>query len=247
CFRNEGISPRHNPEFTQDEIYHAFGDYHTMMELTESVVQFVCTELELPEQLPYGQLTMKFATSCLRIPYLELFAKVTGLAPDDVEAIRKRALELKLDAELKGPVELRNDIFEKVVEETLIDPTFVIDYPVELCPLAKTRPDDPTIAERFELFVGGMEVANGYSELNDPAEQERRFAGQLADSTHEWAALDADYVRALEYGMPPAGGLGIGIDRLVMLLVNVRNIRDVVLFPLMRPTTGADVVDNEPS
>ena len=239
CFRNEGVSARHNPEFSQVEIYRAFADYRVMMDLTEETVQFVRNGLGLPDRIPFGDYTINLAGPWKRAAYLELFADRTGLDPNDPDAVRRRAVELRIDTEAKGDVELRNDVFEKVVEETLIDPTFVVDYPVELCPLAKTRRDRPEIAERFELYLGCMELANGYSELNDPAEQARRFTRQLADSKHEWASLDADYVRALEYGMPPAGGLGIGIDRLVMLLTNSRNIRDVLLFPLMRPAEGA--------
>ncbi len=235
CFRNEGISVRHNPEFTQVEIYRAFGDYNTMMQLTEDTVQAVLNGLGRPAQIEFADLSINLAGPWRRAPYLDLFAEKTGLDPADTDAIRKRAYDLHVEVGGKGLVELRNDVFEAVVEETLVDPTFVVDYPVELCPLAKTHADRPGIAERFELYIGCMEVANGYSELNDPAEQARRFVEQLADSRHEWASLDEDYVRALEYGMPPAGGLGIGIDRLVMLLTGSRNIRDVLLFPLMRP------------
>ena len=236
CFRNEGMDVRHNPEFTQVEIYHAYGDYHTVMELTESTLQAVREGLELADELPFADLKIDFKGPWLRLPYLEAFRERVGLAPDDEAGIRAKALDLHIELGGKDAVELRNDVFEAVVEQTLINPTFVIDYPVELCPLAKTRKDNARLAERFELYVAGMEVANGYSELNDPAEQERRFTQQLADSRHEWAAVDRDYVRALEYGLPPAGGLGIGIDRLVMLLTNSRNIRDVILFPLLRPT-----------
>ena len=236
CFRNEGMDVRHNPEFTQVEIYQAYGDYHTVMELTESTLQAVREGLELPDELPFADLRIDFKGPWLRLPYLEAFRERVGLAPDDEAGIRAKALDLHVELGGKDAVELRNDVFEAVVEQTLINPTFVIDYPVELCPLAKTRKDNARLAERFELYVAGMEVANGYSELNDPAEQERRFTQQLADSRHEWAAVDRDYVRALEYGLPPAGGLGIGIDRLVMLLTNSRNIRDVILFPLLRPT-----------
>ena len=184
-----------------------------------------------------SEMKIAFGSPWRRAKYRELFDQHVGVDIGDVKALRKRALDLHLDV-LKGEtaVEIADDLFGELVEPHLVDPTFVYDYPVELCPLAKAHSDDPATAERFELYIGKMEIDNGYSELNDPIEQERRFREQLADARGEWAKLDEDFVQALEVGMPPAGGQGVGIDRLVMILTGATSIRDVILFPLLRET-----------
>lgn len=243
-FRNEGISSRHNPEFTMMEIYQAFGDCEVMMELAEDMIRFVREKLELPEVIEWNGMTINMRSPWKRAKYAELFDEHVGIDMSDTQALKQRALDLRLDlVKAETPVEIAMDLFEELVEPQLVDPTFVYDYPVELCPLAKTRPDDPSVAARAELFIGAMEFNNMYSELNDPAEQERRFREQLADAKGEWARLDEDYVHALEVGLPPAGGQGLGIDRLVMLLTGAKSIRDVILFPLLREVqenTGED-------
>jgi len=234
-FRNEGISTKHNPEFTEMEIYQAYGSCETMMALAEEMIQFVREGLGLDETLEWNGMKIAFGSPWRRVEYMELFNQYVGIEPGDVKALRKRALDLHLDVlKRETAVEIADDLFGELVEPHLVDPTFVYDYPVELCPLAKTRPDDPATAERFELYIGKMEIDNGYSELNDPIEQERRFREQLADARGEWAKLDEDFVQALEVGMPPAGGQGVGIDRLVMILTGATSIRDVILFPLLR-------------
>ena len=234
-FRNEGISTRHNPEFTMMEIYEAYGDCESQMKLAEEMVDFVRTSLGLPEVIEWNEMKINFALPWRRAKYWDLFREYVGIDPTDAAALKRKAVERRV--ELVGtetPVELANALLEEFVEPHLIDPTFVTHYPAEMCPLAKTVKGDTTLADRFELFLGKMELDNGYSELNDPVEQERRFREQLVDAKGEWAKLDEDYVHALEVGMPPAGGQGIGIDRLVMLLTGAKSIRDVILFPLLR-------------
>ena len=170
-----------------------------------------------------------------RVSYLELFSEHVGCEYDDEAAVRAKAADLGIE-DPGGYHKLMNDVFDACVEYTLTGPIFVVDYPVEICPLAKTKPDDPRVAERFEIFVAGMELGNAFTELNDPAEQERRFMDQVASKDPETPGeVDYDYVNALEYGMPPAGGFGLGIDRLVMILTGQDSIRDVLLFPAMRP------------
>ena len=233
-FRNEGISVRHNPEFTMLEVYHAYGDYNVMMELTESLVARLCEALALPETVTFDDTEISFARPWRRATYRELYEEHAGLSPDDTDAARARATQLGIDVEGKSDVEAVNEVFEEAVEFTLIDPTFVIDYPKELCPLTKAKAGDPAVAERFELYIARMEIANAYTELNDPDEQRDRFVGQLEAGHTEWGELDEDFLLSMQYGMPPAGGLGIGIDRLIMLLTGSRSIRDVILFPLLR-------------
>jgi len=236
-YRNEGISPRHNPEFTMLEAYQAYGDYRSMMDLTEQIVLNAISSIGQSYQLPWGQRVIDFAPPFARHTYDELFAEHAHVSPDDVGAIKKLAEEIGFETAGKHPDVIKSEVFEEKVEDALVGPVFVIDYPASICPLTKRKVGNPAVAERFELFVQGMEVANAYTELNDPDLQEQLFQTQLAGQKEEdsMAKMDHDFIRALRHGMPPAGGLGIGIDRLVMLLTNSQTIRDVILFPLLRP------------
>ncbi len=236
-YRNEGISPKHNPEFTMLEVYRAFGNYETMMDLTERIIVDAIDAIGGQYQLPYGDAQIDFTPPFARKTYDELFQEHTGLAPGDAEGIKACAAGLGLETANRHPDVLKNEVFEEKVEDALTGPVFVIDYPASICPLTKRKKDNPNIAERFELFIQGMEIANAYTELNDPDLQEELFRTQLEGLPEEdsMAKMDHDFVRALRHGMPPAGGLGIGIDRLVMLLTNSLTIRDVILFPLLRP------------
>jgi lysyl-tRNA synthetase class 2 len=221
------------------ELYEAQADYHRMIELTEGMISKACQAINGSQKATFRGTEYDFTPPFKRASYLELFKEHAGCEYDDQDAVRAKAKELGL----KDPGEyskLMNDVFEECVEDTLTGPIFVMDYPVEICPLAKTKPEDPRVAERFEVFVAGMELGNAFSELNDPAEQERRFEEQVASKDPESpGAVDYDYVNALEYGMPPAGGFGLGIDRLVMVLTGQDSIRDVLLFPAMRPQAQA--------
>jgi lysyl-tRNA synthetase class 2 len=241
-YRNEGISPRHNPEFTMLEAYQAYGDYHTMIELTERLVVEAIRATGQELRLPWGEMEIDFTPPFPQATYDELFAEHTGVAPDDTEGVLSVARQVGLETAGKHPDVIKNQVFEAKVEERLAGPIFVLDYPASICPLTKRKAGDPRaggpeIAERFELFIQGMEVANAYTELNDPDLQEELFGKQLAGLAEEesMARKDHDFIRALRQGMPPAGGLGVGIDRLVMLLTNSQSIRDVILFPLLRP------------
>jgi lysyl-tRNA synthetase class 2 len=276
-FRNEGISPKHNPEFTMLELYQAYGDYRTMMEVTEGVI-VACVDVvaataevdvteEYEEQgekktrgtrklvaevhgsrhLCFGDRVVNFTPPFQRAKYGDLFREHVGCDMRDEAQVQAAATAQKIATEVEltkgGPRVavahdvLVNQLFESLVEKKLVGPVFVYDYPASLCPLTKRKRDDPYIAERFELYVQGMELANAYTELNDPITQEQTFRQQLSGLSEEdsMAKMDEDFVRALRHGMPPAGGLGIGIDRLVMLLTNTQTIRDVILFPLLRP------------
>ena len=238
-YRNEGISPRHNPEFTMLEAYQAYGDYRTMMDLTESIVVEAIRATGQPLVLPWGDATIDFTPPFARKTYDELFHEHAGVDPTDAAAVAKVAKSLGLETAGKHPDVVKSEVFEAKVEDALAGPIFVLDYPASICPLTKRKADNPAVAERFELIVRGMEVANAYTELNDPDLQEELFKTQLAGLADEesMAKMDRDFLRALRHGMPPAGGLGIGIDRLVMLLTNSQTIRDVILFPLLRPET----------
>jgi lysyl-tRNA synthetase class 2 len=258
-FRNEGIDATHNPEFTMIEIYQAYGNYESMMDLTEAIV---CDAARVvlaasqpgspaPDQLvlPWGDKTIDFTPPWPRRTYADLFREHAGCDLRDAAAVAAKAREevrngrikpellAALDAGQVHPDVVVSEVFEACVEDALVGPVFVIDYPAALCPLTKRKQNDPTIAERFELFIHGMELANAYTELNDPHLQEELFRTQLAGLSEEdsMAKLDHDFISALKVGMPPAGGLGIGIDRLVMLLTNSQSIRDVIFFPLLRP------------
>ncbi len=235
-YRNEGISPKHNPEFTMLEVYQAYGNYETMMDLTEKCLSGAIQAIGSGFQIPYGEGTIDFTPPFARRKYHDLLAEQTGVDPTDHEAMRAYADRLGLDTTGKHPDVVANEVFEAKVEETLEGPVFVIDYPASICPLTKRKRDQPEIAERFELFVHGMELANAYTELNDPDLQEELFRTQLEGQADEdsMAKMDHDFVQALKHGMPPAGGLGIGIDRLVMLFTSSPTIREVILFPLLR-------------
>ncbi len=236
-FRNEGISPKHNPEFTMLEVYQAYGNYESMMELTEQIFSAARESIGLGTDVPWGEAQIDFSTPFSRCKYDDLIAEHAGVDPSDHKAIAELATTIGLETTGRHPDVIKNDVFEEKVEQHLINPTFVIDYPASICPLTKRKPDNPHIAERFELFVQGMEIANAYTELNDPDLQDELFRTQLEGLSAEdsMAKMDHDFVRALRHGMPPTGGLGIGIDRMVMLLTNTQTIRDVILFPLLRP------------
>ena len=236
-FRNEGISPRHNPEFTMLELYEAYADYRSMMDLTQGFVVACVEMLGGGMRLPYGDQMVDYTPPWQRARYADLFREHVGVPMDDVEAVRRVAEQSGVVTSGKHPDVLIHHFFEERVEQHLSGPVFVYDYPATLCPLTKRKRDNPAIAERFELYVQGMELANAYTELNDPDTQEATFRQQVAGLPEEesMAKMDEDFVRALRHGMPPAGGMGIGIDRLVMLLTNTQTIRDVILFPLLRP------------
>ena len=236
-YRNEGLSPRHNPEFTMLETYQAYGNYESMMDLTEKIICDAIEKIGGGFKREYNGTMLDFTPPFQRATYAELFQKATGIDPADEDAVKEYAKGLKLTIDGKHPDVIRNEIFEEKVEDSLQGPIFVTDYPASICPLTKRKKDNPEIAERFEMFICGMELANAYTELNDPDLQEELFKTQLEgqDDEDSMAKMDHDFVRALRYGMPPAGGLGIGIDRLVMVLTNQKSIRDVILFPVLRP------------
>ncbi|QDT38479.1 lysine--tRNA ligase [Stratiformator vulcanicus] len=239
-FRNEGIDQTHNPEFTMTEIYQAYGDYETMMDLTESLIveaaKVVADDPERPV-LPWDGGEIDFTPPFERKTYGELFKEYAGCEMSDSEGVASVAKKHGIETAGRHPDVIVSDVFEATVEDNLVGPIFVKDYPASICPLTKRKQNDPSIAERFELFVHGMELANAYTELNDPLLQEELFTQQLDGQAEEdsMAKMDREFLQALKIGMPPAGGLGIGIDRLVMLLTDTRSIRDVILFPTLRP------------
>ncbi len=234
-FRNEGLSRQHNPEFTMLELYQAYADYNVMMDLTEELIRLLVDRYCGGGEVAFGQLSIDYSQPWRRARYAELLAEYSGCEIEDIGAVRKKAAELEIAQEGMDDAVVVNELFEATVEKNLNNPTFVIDYPAALCPLTKRKKDNDAYAERFELFIAGMELANAYTELNDPAVQEQNFRLQLRGQTESMATMDDDFITALKYGMPPAGGLGIGIDRLVMVLTGATNIRDVVLFPLLKP------------
>ena len=247
-FRNEGVDSTHNPEFTMIEIYQAYGNYESMMDLTEAIIsdglKSAYPEMADGRRLvvPWGDKEIDFTPPFARAKYEDLFREHAGCDMCDEAAVKEAANRFRVPTQGKHPDVIINDVFEEAVEPHLGGPVFVIDYPASMCPLTKRKRNDPNIAERFELFVHGMELANAYTELNDPRLQEELFRTQLAGQKEEdsMARMDHDFVRALKVGMPPAGGLGIGIDRLVMLLTNSHSIRDVIYFPLLRHEKGAE-------
>jgi lysyl-tRNA synthetase class 2 len=236
-YRNEGISQRHNPEFTMLEAYQAYGDYRSMMDLTEACIVEAIEATGQDTKLQWVDKTVDFTPPFARKTYDEVIAEHVKIDPTDQAAVADAAKTLGLETAGKHPDVIKSELFEAAVEKQLVGPVFVTDYPASICPLTKRKADNPSVAERFELIVHGMEIANAYTELNDPDLQEQLFQTQLAGLADEesMAKMDTDFVRALRHGMPPAGGLGLGIDRLVMLLTNTQSIRDVILFPLLRP------------
>ena len=240
-FRNEGLDTRHNPEFTLMELYQAYTDYNGMMDLTENMFRHVAREVCGTTTVPYGEYMIDLGKPFERMTMIEAVKKYTGIDFDEVadtEAAKKLADEKDVhyeDRHTKG--DILNLFFEEFVEENLIQPTFIMDHPVEISPLTKRKPDKPDYVERFELFITAREMCNAYSELNDPIDQRERFKAQeaaLAAGDEEANTTDEDFLNALEIGMPPTGGIGYGIDRLVMLLTNAPAIRDVLLFPTMK-------------
>jgi lysyl-tRNA synthetase class 2 len=246
-FRNEGISTQHNPEFTMMEFYEAYADYQALMTMTEALIASVARQAIGTDQITFGDHAISLAAPFTRLSLRaaardaasrRLAREVTDadLRQRDTAADLARLLGQDVAAG-HGAGKITTGIFEALCEDRLVQPTFVYDFPTEVSPLSKQKPDDPDTVERFELYIGGFEVANAFSELNDPAEQRRRFEAQLKDRALgdlEAHQMDDDYIRALEYGLPPTAGEGVGIDRLVMLLTNSPSIRDVILFPLMR-------------
>ena len=288
-FRNEGISTKHNPEFTMVELYEAYADYNVMMERVEQMVAAaydVSTLKALPDHteslereherlradqdeaaasayaeaehlaayqtardgIAAGRRTLVFNGTVLdvtppwaRRKYADLLLEYGGVNMDDVAAVQAKAKDLRIETAGKDHAVVVNNLFEATVERQLVQPIFVYDYPAAICPLTRRHPDDPSVALRFEAFIAGMELGNAYTELNDPDEQSANFNRQVAGEGDEtMAVMDDDFVTALEYGMPPAGGLGVGIDRLVMILTDSASIRDVILFPLQRSTAATD-------
>jgi len=246
-FRNEGISTQHNPEFTMMEFYEAYADYQALMTMTEQMIGTVAREAIGTDQITFGEHRISLAAPFERLSLREATRSAASrqLHREVADAdLRDRATAAALAQQLGIEIEhssgagaITMTIFEKLCEDRLIQPTFVYDFPTEVSPLSKQKPDDPDTVERFELYTGGFEIANAFSELNDPDEQRRRFEAQLTSRARgdlEAHEMDDDYVRALEYGLPPTGGEGVGVDRLVMLLTNSPSIRDVILFPLMR-------------
>jgi len=240
-FRNEGISTKHNPEFTMLELYHAFADFQVMMDLTEDLISSVALKVNGSMQAEFEGRLLDFAPPWPRVTMLDAIAEHTGVDFKSIksdQAARKAAEGLGLEVNPEGSRgDIINDVFEEFVEDKLIQPTFIYGHPVEVSPLAKRNSDDPQFTDRFELFIMQREIANAFSELNDPLDQRQRFLKQVErreGGDPEAHMMDEDYLNALEYGMPPAGGLGIGIDRLVMLMTNSPSIRDVILFPTLR-------------
>lgn len=233
-FRNEGISIKHNPEFTMIEIYEAYADYVDMMNLTETLVSELANEIAGGYEIPFGEFKINFKRPWRRVPFYDILNEKSKMdwKNGNVRELAKRAgIPVAKDTE---DVDLLNEAFDRFVQSDLIDPTFVTDFPAITTPLAKRKEDDPTLVYRFELYVAKMELANAFSELNDAIEQRERLMSQK-EVIGDHKEVDEDFLLAMEYGMPPAGGLGIGIDRLVMLLTDSQSIRDVILFPQLRP------------
>ena len=241
-FRNEGISIKHNPEFTNIELYSAYEDYIDMMNITEDLIRIVCQKVNGTTEIVYEDQKIDLS-KFNRITMNDAIKNVTGIDFEKVETLEEamkiaKDFEIELSEAEKTIGNIMNLVFEEKVEKTLIQPTFIYDYPIEVSPLTKKKKDNPKLTERFELFIGGREYGNAYSELNDPIDQYERFVKQMENrekGDDEANMMDIEFIQALEYGMPPTGGLGIGIDRLIMLLTNSSSIRDVLLFPTMKP------------
>jgi lysyl-tRNA synthetase class 2 len=242
-FRNEGLSTRHNPEFTMLEFYQAYADYRDLMNLTEEMFRGLTQTVLGTDKITYQgdayDFSQRFRRMTLRESILHFNPDIRDAELDDIAALRAIAARLRLPVkDGYGTGKLQLEIFEKTVESNLKDPTFIMAYPAEVSPLARRNDEDPSVTDRFELFIGGREIANGFSELNDAEDQAERFRKQVQDKDagdEEAMHFDEDYIRALEHGMPPTAGEGIGIDRLVMLFTDSASIRDVLLFPHMRP------------
>ena len=244
-FRNEGISIKHNPEFTNIELYAAYEDYNDMMDITEEIISTVAEKVLGTTKITYQGTPIDLTPGWKRISMIDAIKEVTGVDFNEINTDEEASeTARKLGVEVEGTLERGNVInlvFEEKVEETLVQPTFIMDYPVEVSPLTKRKPSDPRLVERFEVFIGGREYGNAYSELNDPIDQYERFleqAKQKAEGNEEANDMDDDFVKALEYGMPPTGGLGIGVDRLIMLLTDSASIRDILFFPTMKPLSN---------
>ncbi|PQD93978.1 lysine--tRNA ligase [Pradoshia eiseniae] len=240
-FRNEGVSTRHNPEFTMLELYEAYADFHDIMDLTENVIAYIAQEVLGTTTIPYGEYEVNLAPKWTRLHMVDAIKEYVGVDFwKEMTVEEARALAKEHDVQITETMavgHIINEFFEQKIEEKLIQPTFVYGHPVEISPLAKKNAEDPRFTDRFELFIVAREHANAFTELNDPIDQKQRFEAQLKEreqGNDEAHMMDDDYIEALEHGMPPTGGLGIGIDRLVMLLTNSPSIRDVLLFPLMR-------------
>ena len=238
-FRNEGMDTSHNPEFTMMELYQTYTTWEDLMDMTERMFSLLASEVCGSMDVMYGDHTIAFGGSWRRVSMGDSIAEITGVDVTDVEAMRSywmdqhpRCDQSKLPTTIGRWYEL---YFDEYVEHTLIQPTFITRYPIEISPLSRRSDSDPEYADRFELFIAGREIANGFNELNDPVDQAERFTEQAAQKGDESMHFDADYIHALTYGLPPCAGEGIGIDRLVMLLTNSQSIRDVILFPTMRP------------
>ncbi len=249
-FRNEGVSTRHNPEFTMLEVYQAYANYEDMMQLTENLVSHLALEITGSSKVAYQGKEIDFSTPWERRSFAKIVKDKFDIDPGDDAAVMMEKVQkvkghsLKVDKMTKSAV--MNIVEDMLEEDAIVNPVFLTDYFTFLCPLAKTSPDNPLISQRFEVFVSGMEIANAYTELNDPQEQRKRLVEDLEDDVETGnRCIDEDFLNALEYGMPPAGGLGVGIDRLVMVLTNAASIRDVILFPLMRPIASKKQ-DEEP-
>jgi len=247
CFRNEGISTEHNPEFTMVEFYMAYADYMDLMALTEEMLSQLAQRVLDTTKISYGGQQIDLTPPYKRITFHDALREIGGVPEEvlkDEDKARAYARALEIDEEkLTSFGRVLGEIFDKKVEPQLLQPTFIYDYPKDISPLAKTKEGDPTLVERFEFFVACKEVANAYTELNDPLDQRERFQRQLEERAlgdEEAHRMDEDYIRALEYGLPPTAGEGIGIDRLVMILTDSPSIRDVILFPTLRPETAND-------
>ncbi len=240
-FRNEGMDHTHNPEFTMLEYYWAYHNFEDLMDLTQELFERLFSELQLPKKLQYGDLEIDFSTPFKRIKWEDALVEIAGMKREDIRS--KEGLiaflqshNIEVDSSL-SVAKLQEEVFDNFIEKELINPTFLTHYPVDISPLARRNDEDPEITDRFEFFIAGKEIANGFNELNDPLDQLERFKAQVAskDSDDEAMHMDLDFVRALSYAMPPTAGQGIGIDRLAMILTNQHSIRDVLLFPAMKP------------